>query len=55
MAAPTRENLERLAQLLDAGILRVHIQNTYGLDHAGDALHTLGYDANPGKLGIQVA
>jgi len=55
MATPTPENLERLAQLLDAGILRVHIQSSYGLDQAGDALHALGSTHTQGKLGIRIA
>jgi hypothetical protein len=35
---PTPENLERLAELLDGGTLRVHIQKSYELAQAGDAL-----------------
>jgi len=55
MAVPTPENLERLARFLDAGTLRVHIQRTYGLDQAGDALHDLGATHTQGKLAIRVA
>jgi NADPH2:quinone reductase len=55
MAAPSAENLERLAELLDAGILRVHIQKSYPLEQAGDALEALSATHTQGKLGIQVA
>ncbi len=55
MGAPTPENLERLAQLLDAGTLKVRIQNSYGLDQAGDALHALATTHTQGKLAIQIA
>jgi NADPH2:quinone reductase len=54
MAVPTPENLERLAQLLDAGTLTVPIQNSYPLDQAADAMQTLGATHTQGKLGIQV-
>lgn len=55
MARPTPENLERMAQLLDAGAVRVPIQRSYGLEHAGDALQALGTTHTQGKLGIRVA
>jgi NADPH2:quinone reductase len=55
MASPTPENLERLAQLLAAGTLRVPIQDTYRLDHAGEALQALGTTHTQGKLAIQIA
>jgi NADPH2:quinone reductase len=55
VAVPSPENLERLAQLLDAGILRVHIQNSYSLEQAGDGMQALGATHTQGKLGIQVA
>jgi NADPH:quinone reductase-like Zn-dependent oxidoreductase len=55
MATPTPENLERLAQLLDSGVLKVHIQNSYALDQAGEALHDLGATHTQGKLAVQVA
>jgi NADPH:quinone reductase len=54
MAVPTPENLERLAQLLDAGTLTVPIQNSYPLDQAADAMQTLGATHTQGKLGIEV-
>src|SRR5438105_118999 len=41
MAQPNPENLQRLADLLDTKTLRVHIQETYDLAHAGDALQHL--------------
>jgi NADPH:quinone reductase len=55
MAVPSPEHLERLAQQLDAGILSVHIQNSYPLEQAGNALQALGATHTRGKLGIQVA
>jgi NADPH:quinone reductase-like Zn-dependent oxidoreductase len=46
MAALTPENLDRLARLLADGTLRVHVQTTYDLAQAPDALegvtHALG-------------
>jgi NADPH:quinone reductase len=54
VAVPSPENLERLAQLLDAGILKVHLQNSYPLEQAGDALQALGATHTQGKLGIRV-
>ena len=55
MAAPTPENLQRLARLLEAGTLRVPIQRTYELDQAADALQALAADHTQGKLAIRVA
>jgi hypothetical protein len=54
MAAPTPDNLERLGRLLEAGTLRVPIQNTYSLDRAGEALRALGVEHTQGKRDIQV-
>ena len=54
MAVPSPENLERLAQRLDAGILKVHLQNSYPLEQAGDAVQALGATHTQGKLGIRV-
>ena len=34
-AMPTQDNLERLGRMLEAGTLKVPIQNTYSLDQAG--------------------
>src|SRR5437588_800013 len=42
MAAPTPENLKRLARLLADGTLRLHIQHTYALAQAPAALTALG-------------
>jgi NADPH:quinone reductase len=55
MAVPSRENLERLAQLLDAGTLRVPIQESYELDRAPEALQAFGGSHTRGKLAIRVA
>jgi NADPH:quinone reductase-like Zn-dependent oxidoreductase len=55
MAVPSAENLDRLAEVLDAGILRVHIQESYPLEQAGDALEALGATHTQGKLSIRVA
>jgi NADPH:quinone reductase len=55
MAIPSPENLARLAELLDAGILRVRIQESYALDQAGEAMNDLGATHTQGKLGLQVA
>ena len=41
MAEPTPANLERLAELLEAGTLRVPIQRSYQLEQAGEALQAL--------------
>jgi NADPH2:quinone reductase len=54
-AMPTPENLERLGRLLEAGTLRVPIQNTSGLDQAGEVLQALGTTHTQGKLAIRVA
>ena len=53
MATPSPENLERVAQLLEAGTLRVPILSSYRLDQAGDALHALGTTHTQGKIGIR--
>jgi NADPH:quinone reductase-like Zn-dependent oxidoreductase len=55
MAMPTPEYLQRLAQLLEAGTLRVPIQQIYELDQAGEALQALGTAHTQGKRAIQVA
>ena len=41
MAAPTTENLERLARLLDAGTVTVPIHQTYPLEQAAAAMNAL--------------
>jgi NADPH2:quinone reductase len=55
MADPSPENLERVAQLLEAGTLTVPIQDTYDLDRAGDGLAALGATHIQGKLAIRIA
>src|SRR5215216_4319289 len=54
-AVPSQENLQRLAQLIEAGTLRVPIQQTYELDQAADALQALAADHTQGKRAIRVA
>jgi NADPH:quinone reductase-like Zn-dependent oxidoreductase len=54
LAAPTPENLHRLAELLEAGTLKVHIDQTFDIDHAADALQTLASGRVRGKIGIRV-
>ena len=53
MAAPTTENLERLAALLADG-LRVPIQGTYELTQAPQALTSLATAHTRGKLAIRI-
>jgi len=55
MAAPTTENLDRVAQLLDSGTLKVPVQATYELDRAAEALQALGTTHTQGKLAIRIA
>jgi NADPH:quinone reductase len=55
MATPTPENLERLAQLLDDGTLRVPIQDTHALDETASALSALGTTHTRGKHAIRIA
>ena len=55
MATPTRENLERLGQLLSDGTLRVPIQATFDLAQAPDALAALASTHTQGKLAIHIA
>jgi NADPH2:quinone reductase len=55
MAAPTPENLERLARLLTDATLRLHIQDTYELAQAPEALTALATTHTKGKLAIRVA
>jgi NADPH:quinone reductase-like Zn-dependent oxidoreductase len=51
-AQPTPENLQRLAELLDAGTLRVPIERSYRLEHAGEALQALPTTHTQGKLSL---
>jgi NADPH:quinone reductase len=55
MAQPTTENLDRVAQLLDGGTLKVPVQETYPLERAADALQALAGTHTQGKLAIRVA
>ena len=55
LAQPTPENLERLAELLDTGALRVHIQESYELARAADALQALTSAHTQGKLGLNIS
>jgi NADPH:quinone reductase len=55
VASPTRSNLERLAQLLEAGRLRVRVQHTYPLEQVGTALEALSSTHTQGKLAITMA
>jgi NADPH2:quinone reductase len=54
MAAPTPQNLQRLAGLLADGTLRVPIQATYELAQAPDALNALATTHTQGKLAIRI-
>jgi NADPH:quinone reductase len=55
MAAPTTESLDRVAQLLDSGTLKVPVQATYELDRAAEALQAIGTTHTQGKLAIRIA
>lgn len=55
IAEPTPANLQRLAELLDAGTLRVTIERSYELQQAGEALHALPATHTRGKLGLTIA
>jgi len=54
MAAPTRENLQRLGGLLADGTLRLPVQATYDLAEAPDALTALATSHIQGKLAIRI-
>ncbi len=54
MAEPDPAKLERLADLLDAGTLRVPIQRSYPLEQAGDAMAELQTAHTQGKLGVVI-
>ncbi|HWE08935.1 MAG TPA: NADP-dependent oxidoreductase [Solirubrobacteraceae bacterium] len=55
MAVPSPANLERLARLVEDAGLRVPVQETYGLERAGEALVAAATAHQQGKLGIAVA
>lgn len=54
MAAPTPENLRRLAGLLSDGSLRVPVQATYDLAQAPEALTALAASHTQGKLAVRI-
>jgi NADPH:quinone reductase-like Zn-dependent oxidoreductase len=54
MAAPSPENLQRLGALLADGTLRLHVQATYELAQALEALGALAGEHTQGKLAIEV-
>jgi NADPH:quinone reductase-like Zn-dependent oxidoreductase len=51
-AQPMPANLQRLAELLDTGALRVPIQRSYRLEQAGEALQALPATHTQGKLSV---
>jgi NADPH:quinone reductase-like Zn-dependent oxidoreductase len=53
-AQSTVENLQRLADLLDNGTLRVPIQQTFELAQAGQALDAFSSTHTQGKIGITI-
>lgn len=55
MASGTTANLESLAELLEAGSLRVHVQESYGLEQAGQALESHANTHTQGKVAIAIA
>jgi NADPH:quinone reductase len=55
LAEPTPANLQRLADLLDAGTLRVPIERSYQLQRAGEALRVLPNTHTQGKLSLTIA
>jgi NADPH:quinone reductase-like Zn-dependent oxidoreductase len=55
MAQPTTANLDRVAELLDSGALKVPVQDTCPLDRAAEALRALDTSHTQGKLAIRVA
>jgi NADPH2:quinone reductase len=54
MAAPSPENLQRLGALLADGRLHLHVQATYELAQALEALGALAGEHTQGKLAIEV-
>jgi NADPH:quinone reductase len=55
MADPTQPNMQRLADLLDVGTLRVYIQRSYTLDETAAALAALQATHTQGKLALSIA
>ena len=54
MAAPSRENLQRLGAMLADGTLRIPVQASYELAQAPEALAVLTGEHTKGKLAIRV-
>ena len=54
IAQSSPSNLQRLAELLDSGTLRVHIQKSHELARAGEALQALAGSHTQGKLGLSI-
>jgi NADPH:quinone reductase len=55
VAEPSPANLARLAELFDAGGLRVPIQRSYRLEQAAEALQALPTTHTQGKLSLTIA
>jgi NADPH:quinone reductase len=55
VAAPTTENLQRLARLLDGGTVDVPIHESYPLEQAPAGMNALATTHTQGKLALQVA
>jgi NADPH2:quinone reductase len=54
VAESTPDKLQRLAELLDDGVLRVPIQKRYELEQAGEALQAFASAHTQGKLSITI-
>ena len=55
MAAPTRQNLQRLADRLADATVKLHLQQTYPLDQAPAAMNALATTHTQGKIALQIA
>ena len=55
MAAPTGENLKRLAKVPDRGIVMVPIHQKYAFAVAAAAMNALATAHTQGKLALQIA
>jgi NADPH:quinone reductase-like Zn-dependent oxidoreductase len=51
---PNREDLEFLAALIEKGVLRTHVDRTYGLDDLPEALERLESGRTRGKVAVAV-
>ena len=51
---PTREKLEKLAGLVEQGVVKVHIDKTFPLDEAAEALSYLETGHHQGKVVLEV-